>query len=1510
MQSSSSRKILKVGFGLALLIFISMSVISYGYMKKLVETHQEIEQSYQLLQNTILINYLSLGLLACCVLFVYLLLSSAKQSEVEELQACKLELQAIADNAQDFIVRFDSEGRHLFVNQALADATGIPVKNYIGKTHEEIGIGSELWEYWNYHLREVLQSGKPQEIEFDLETVKGLRSFQTRIVPEINKSGEVETLLAITRDITQQKKLEAELVESRKKYETIFKILPIGLAITDELGYLIEVNSGYEKVLGITAKEFKQRKYESEEWVIIRSDGTPLPASECCINLAIKENRIIENVEIGIVKAGKETSWISVTAAPIPLKNYGVAIAFVDITERKQVEDSLRQSEQRFQQLAANVPGMIYRYLLRADGSDEFIYMSPGTRELFELDPEIIQQNSGVMWAMIHPSFVKSLKDCIAISVQTLGPCRWEGKIITLSGQSKWIQKVSRPEKQANGDIIWDGLIVDITERKLVERVLRHSQQQLAAFAKLVEDIANNIPGIVYRLIFQGDGKVSVPFISADAGEIIGIETEELIQNPDKWLECVHPDDRKHNYELFHKSIETLDPIERDYRLVSTTGEVKWIRDYSRFFRMDNSDVVVDGIILDISDAVAVATLREQQANALRCAHDELELQVQQRTAELRKINESLQTEICERKKVEEALRVSEERFRIALKNSPITVFHQDSNLHYTWRYNSVNGCDSDAVIGQTDFEMFNHQEAQHLTEFKQQVLLTKLGKRLEISFTLNGQIVYKDLNIEPLLDQAGKVIGITGVCIDITQERIREKLLQAIFENTLEAIVIADDEGRYVEANPSACKLFGLSLPEFLNKRISDFMEPGFNFELAWRNFLELGEVTGEMRLLRLDGTSVEVSYNSRSNFMPGRHLSVLRDITKRKQAQRALAESEERLRIALEAAHMGTWDWNLNTNKVSWCPNQEVLFGMEIGSFDGNIQTFVASLHPEDREYVLQTKKHTIENGTEYDWEFRIILPNGKIRWLGAKGRVFYDEIGKPVRMIGVNLDISDRKQAEEELIRISKAVESASDAICIGDITGKCIYNNQAFLKLFEYTPDELNASGYTTQLFVDLDVALEVRNTIINGKSWSGEVVLRSRSGSLVLVALRADAIKDQEGKSLGFLAIGTDITASKQAEKALRETQYLLEQIADTTPTILYIYHLIADCNVYANHQCEEFFGLTQPEIQAMGRQFFTEFLDAEDLPNLDQYWNRLITAKNGQVVENELYMKNASGEWRWLQVWEVVFTRTPDGKAEQILGTAVDITERKRLEEMRCALEAEQELRNMQLKFFSMASHEFRTPLSTILLSAQSLAQSYARWPEEKIIRNLQRIQGCTKQMTHLLEDILTINRADTKKLEINPQGCNLELICRDLIQEAQLIYNRKNPVNFVIQGQCQEVCLDEKITKSILDNLLSNAIKYSPPGKNVNLTVFCTQSHAIFQICDEGIGIPPEDLARLFNPFQRGSNVGNISGRGLGLTVVKKCLNLQGGKIDISSELNVGTKVTVTLPLMNCNNG
>lgn len=306
----------------------------------------------------------------------------------------------------------------------------------------------------------------------------------------------------------------------------------------------------------------------------------------------------------------------------------------------------------------------------------------------------------------------------------------------------------------------------------------------------------------------------------------------------------------------------------------------------------------------------------------------------------------------------------------------------------------------------------------------------------------------------------------------------------------------------------------------------------------------------------------------------------------------------------------------------------------------------------------------------------------------------------------------------------------------------------------------------------------------------------------------------------------------------------------------------------------------------------------------DDFTKLGQFIERFTKAKDGEVLENEFRMKNTCGEWRWFHSWEVAFTRTVEGIPEQILGTTVDITEQKRAEEIGRALEAEKELRKRQLRFFSMTSHEFRTPLSTILGSAQLLKSCAQAWPEEKRLRNIHRIETAAKNMTQLLDDLLTINRAESGKLEFNPHPIDLEQFCHRLVEELQLNVNSKNQITFVTQGQCPKVSLDEKLLRSILINLLSNAIKYSPQGGEVHLALMCEREEAVFQIQDSGIGIPKEDQEHLFELFYRGKNIENISGTGLGLSVVKKCLELQGGKIYLDSEVGVGTTVTITIPL------
>jgi signal transduction histidine kinase len=281
----------------------------------------------------------------------------------------------------------------------------------------------------------------------------------------------------------------------------------------------------------------------------------------------------------------------------------------------------------------------------------------------------------------------------------------------------------------------------------------------------------------------------------------------------------------------------------------------------------------------------------------------------------------------------------------------------------------------------------------------------------------------------------------------------------------------------------------------------------------------------------------------------------------------------------------------------------------------------------------------------------------------------------------------------------------------------------------------------------------------------------------------------------------------------------------------------------------------------------------------------------------------EFRYRHHDGSWRILEAISQPFV---DSVATlRIMVNARDITERKRLDEIHLALEREKELSALKTRFFSMASHEFRTPLSTALAAAQVLESCRDEWDNSaKRLRNLHRIQDSVKHMVQLLDDILTINRAETGKLAFNPRTLDLEIYCRDFLDEMGESLGSQHNFSFTCQGKSVLVCMDEKLLRSMLSNLLSNAIKYSPHGGVVNLSLEFQPDQLILAVEDRGIGMSPEDLKQLFEPFHRGKNVRTIPGTGLGLVVVKKCVDLHHGTIHITSAVGIGTTCSVTLPL------
>ncbi len=246
-----------------------------------------------------------------------------------------------------------------------------------------------------------------------------------------------------------------------------------------------------------------------------------------------------------------------------------------------------------------------------------------------------------------------------------------------------------------------------------------------------------------------------------------------------------------------------------------------------------------------------------------------------------------------------------------------------------------------------------------------------------------------------------------------------------------------------------------------------------------------------------------------------------------------------------------------------------------------------------------------------------------------------------------------------------------------------------------------------------------------------------------------------------------------------------------------------------------------------------------------------------------------------------------------------------EIAERQRLEEeLRNALIKEKELSELKSNIISVVSHEYRTPLATILSSSELLQHYSHKWTEEKKQLHFKRIQSSVHHLTQLISDVLLLNKAEAGKLDFNPAALNLVAFCRELVEELQLTLKTQHSISFLCLGSEMEASLDEKLLRQLITNLLSNAIKYSPEGGNIQFHLIYENESVTFRIQDRGIGIPIKDQAQLFDAFYRSSNVGTIAGTGLGLAIVKRCVDFHKGHIALESEVGVGTTFTVTLPL------
>jgi len=279
--------------------------------------------------------------------------------------------------------------------------------------------------------------------------------------------------------------------------------------------------------------------------------------------------------------------------------------------------------------------------------------------------------------------------------------------------------------------------------------------------------------------------------------------------------------------------------------------------------------------------------------------------------------------------------------------------------------------------------------------------------------------------------------------------------------------------------------------------------------------------------------------------------------------------------------------------------------------------------------------------------------------------------------------------------------------------------------------------------------------------------------------------------------------------------------------------------------------------------------------------------------------------RNAAGEIVGVlgvgqDITEIDTLRTALNEYKEDLESKVEI----RTQELEESLEREKELGVLKSRFVTMASHEFRTPLTTINANSDIILRYFDKMSQDDIVERLGKIKNEVEEMAIMLEDILIIGKSDAQKLEYNPELLDIVSLIKDIITDYQLSESQSRTIIYDLSSPVIMVTADKKWIKHIIINLLTNAVKYSGGDLQIDVSIKEDQAGISFSVKDYGIGISKEDIKLLFEPFHRGDNVSNIPGTGLGLVILQKALDLHKGKIEVESEIGKGSIFTVILPI------
>lgn len=512
-----------------------------------------------------------------------------------------------------------------------------------------------------------------------------------------------------------------------------------------------------------------------------------------------------------------------------------------------------------------------------------------------------------------------------------------------------------------------------------------------------------------------------------------------------------------------------------------------------------------------------------------------------------------------------------------------------------------------------------------------------------------------------------------------LVQEQLEasKNFLNYTIDALADPIFVKDEQHRWILVNDAFCNLLGKQRQELLGKSDYDFV-PKAEADIFWQNdeqVFRTGEqneneeiftdTCGEKHILSTKKTAF--NHTDGSKFLVG----VIRDITEDRRKQLALQKSEARLSQLEErwrslvknipgAIYRCQYDTDWSIEFIS--DEIEAISGYPAGDFIGNHRlSFANIVHSEDTAMLDRKVREAVESRQPYYVEYQIVRADGAVRWMSETGRPSYDSAGRVLWLDGAIFDITDRKQAELTLRLVTQAVESASDAIAIADLDGYSIYHNQTFIQRYGYTVEELNNSGGPAVMYAKSQELRKLFRVLRKGLPWSGEIELKDKNGEIIATQLRADCIKDSDGKPIGMMAIIADLTELKRAESALRLSQERLQLAVLGSSLGLWDWS-IATGETYFDSQWKAMLGYAETEIENNVKAW-ENLLHPEDRLKVMSVLQTYLEGRN-DIYEVEFRMLNKTGNWQWIMALGKVVEYDEWGAPLRMAGTHKDISGR------------------------------------------------------------------------------------------------------------------------------------------------------------------------------------------------------------------------------------------------------